>query len=188
MNEPADPEHTRLQVWYKDVERAIRKVDPDHILFLDGNSYSMDFSAFEEVLPNCVYSIHDYSNMGFPAGQPYEGTDEQIDTLKRQYERKVAFMRDRKVPVSAFPSPIAENMILTHKRSGTVNLVLCMRAPTKKAMSRPNNNATICLANSFRSTRKTRSTGAFGCTKTSVSKAWCTRIPTPHTCGYSSRS
>jgi hypothetical protein len=99
MNEPADPEHTRLQVWYKDVERAIREVDPDHILFLDGNSYSMDFSAFEEVLPNCVYSIHDYSNMGFPAGQPYEGTDEQIETLKRQYERKVAFMKERKVPV-----------------------------------------------------------------------------------------
>ncbi|GAB7323952.1 hypothetical protein MBLNU13_g07367t2 [Cladosporium sp. NU13] len=85
-------------VWYKDVEQAIRNVDPDHILFLDGNSYSMDFSAFEEVLPNCVYSIHDYSNMGFPAGQPYEGTDEQIGILKRQYERKVAFMRERKVP------------------------------------------------------------------------------------------
>lgn len=99
MNEPADPEHTRLQVWYKRVEQAIREVDPDHILFLDGNSYSMDFSAFREVLPNCVYSIHDYSNMGFPAGQPYEGTDEQVETLRRQYERKVAFMRERNVPV-----------------------------------------------------------------------------------------
>ena len=101
MNEPADPEHVRLQICYKTVEKAIREVDPDHILFLDGNSYSMDFSAFEEVLPNCVYSIHDYSGMGFPAGEPYEGKDEQDDLLRRQYERKVAFMRERKVPVSS---------------------------------------------------------------------------------------
>lgn len=99
MNEPADPEHDRLQVWYKRAEQAIREVDPDHILFLDGNSYSMDFTAFKEVLPNCVYSIHDYSNMGFPAGDPYEGTEEQIETLRRQYERKVAFMKERNVPV-----------------------------------------------------------------------------------------
>jgi len=99
MNEPADSEHVRLQVWYKKVERAIREVDPDHILFLDGNSYSMDFTAFEEVLPNSVYSIHDYSGMGFPAGQPYEGTAEQDNILRRQYERKIVFMREKKVPV-----------------------------------------------------------------------------------------
>lgn len=99
MNEPADPVQTGLQAWYKRVEKAIREVDPDHILFLDGNSYSMDFTAFEEVLPNCVYSIHDYSNMGFPAGEPYVGASEQDDVLRRQYERKVAFMRERQVPV-----------------------------------------------------------------------------------------
>jgi hypothetical protein len=99
MNEAADLEHVRLQVWYKNVEKAIREVDPDHILFLDGNSYSMDFSAFEEVLPNCVYSIHDYSGMGFPGGQAYEGTAEQDEILSRQYERKVASMRERKALV-----------------------------------------------------------------------------------------
>lgn len=188
MNEPADPEHTRLQVWYKDVEQAIRKVDPDHILFLDGNSYSMDFSAFEEVLPNCVYSIHDYSNMGFPAGQPYEGTDEQIDTLKRQYERKVAFMRERKVPVSSMPRAKLQESMLTFRRSGTANLVQCMRALTKKATSGSTSNVTICLANSFQYTRETKSTGASGYIKTSASKAWSTRIQSPHTCGCSSRS
>lgn len=57
MNEPADPEHTNLQAWYKRVEKAIREVDPNHILWLDGNTYSMDFSGFKEVLPNCVYAI-----------------------------------------------------------------------------------------------------------------------------------
>jgi hypothetical protein len=182
MNEPADPEHTRLQVWYKDVEQAIRKVDPDHILFLDGNSYSMDFSAFEEVLPNCVYSIHDYSNMGFPAGQPYEGTEEQIDTLKRQYERKVAFMRERKVPVSIVPIAKAQKSTLIQGRSGTANSVLCMRVPMKKATSGSTNSVIICSASNFRSTRKTRSTGAFGCTKILASKAWCTQIQIRRTC------
>jgi len=31
--------------------------------FLDGNTYSMDFSHFTEVFPNTVYAMHDY---GFP--------------------------------------------------------------------------------------------------------------------------
>ena len=37
--------------------------------------------------------------MGFPAGTPYEGTDEQKDILRKQYERKVQFMREHKVPI-----------------------------------------------------------------------------------------
>ncbi|EMC97975.1 glycoside hydrolase family 5 protein [Baudoinia panamericana UAMH 10762] len=98
MNEPADPDHHNLQAWYGRVEKAIREVDPDHILWLDGNTYSMDFSGFKEVLPNCVYAIHDYSNMGFPGGS-YEGTDEQKEILRKQYERKVQFMKDHKVPI-----------------------------------------------------------------------------------------
>ncbi|KAK4554312.1 endo-1,4-beta-glucanase [Recurvomyces mirabilis] len=99
MNEPGDPDHHHLQKWYAVVEKAIREVDPHHILWLDGNTYSMDFSGFKDVLPNCVYAIHDYSNMGFPAGQPYKGTDEQKQILRKQYERKVEFMREHKVPI-----------------------------------------------------------------------------------------
>jgi hypothetical protein len=99
MNEPADPSHIALQAFYSRVEKAIREVDPHHVLFLDGNTYAADFTAFKEVLPNCVYAIHDYASMGFPAGQPYTGTDEQKATLQRSYERKVEFMRRHKVPV-----------------------------------------------------------------------------------------
>jgi len=82
------------------VEKAIRSVDPDHILWLDGNTYSMDSSGFKEILPNCVHAIHDYSNMGFLAGNRYTGTDEQKQILRKQYQRKVEFMREHKVPVS----------------------------------------------------------------------------------------
>jgi len=112
MNEPADPDHFHLQAWYARVEKAIRAVDPHHILWLDGNTYSMDFTGFKDILPNCVYAIHDYASMGFPAGDPYTASSEQKDFLRRQYERKVQFMREHKVPVrqktflASSPSPI----------------------------------------------------------------------------------
>ncbi|KAK0634552.1 glycoside hydrolase superfamily [Bombardia bombarda] len=100
MNEPADPDHVNLQAWYGRVEKAIHEVDPGHVLFLDGNTYAMDFSGFKEVLPNCVYAIHDYATMGFPGtGEPYVGTPEQKEALQRAYERKVQFMKERGVPI-----------------------------------------------------------------------------------------
>ncbi|KAK3314602.1 glycoside hydrolase superfamily [Apodospora peruviana] len=99
MNEPADPDHVNLQAWYKRVEKEIRAVDPNHILFLDGNTYAMDFSAFKEVLPNCAYAMHDYASMGFPSGEPYVGTPEQKEFLQKSYERKVEFMKGRGVPI-----------------------------------------------------------------------------------------
>lgn len=62
LNEPCDPEHVRLPAFYKRFEAAIRKVDPDHILWLDGNTFAMEWKGFEDcILPNCVYALHDYS-------------------------------------------------------------------------------------------------------------------------------
>ncbi|KAH8121208.1 glycoside hydrolase superfamily [Trichoderma asperelloides] len=101
LNEPADPQHTRLMSWYERAEKAIRAVDPDHILFLDGNTYAMDFSAFDakKVLPNTVYSCHDYSMMGFPLPEQYDGTDKQKERLRTSFGRKVNFMREAGVPI-----------------------------------------------------------------------------------------
>lgn len=93
LNEPCDPEHIRLPAFYERIERAIRAVDPDHILWLDGNTFAMEWKGFDKVLPNCVYSMHDYSAMGFPTGQRYKGTAEQKELLERQYLRKAEFMR-----------------------------------------------------------------------------------------------
>ncbi|KLU90851.1 hypothetical protein MAPG_09376 [Magnaporthiopsis poae ATCC 64411] len=101
LNEPADPKHTRLIAWYERAEKAIRAVDPDHMLFLDGNTYAMDFSAFpiDKPLPNTVYSCHDYSTLGFPQPEQYEATDEQKKKLRESFARKVEFMKQAKVPV-----------------------------------------------------------------------------------------
>jgi hypothetical protein len=59
LNEPADPKHFRLPAFYKRLEKAVRAIDPDHILWLDGNSYAQEWKFFDEVLPNSVYSIHE---------------------------------------------------------------------------------------------------------------------------------
>jgi hypothetical protein len=61
LNEPCDSEHVRLPAFYDRIERAIRKVDSDHILWLDGNTFAMEWRGFDKVLPNCVYALHDYS-------------------------------------------------------------------------------------------------------------------------------
>lgn len=99
INEPCDPEHKRLPAFYARLEKAIRRIDPDHILWLDGNTFAMEFKGFTEVLPNCVYALHDYSAMGFPDGEPYEGTDAQKDILVKQFGRKSEFHRAHKVPI-----------------------------------------------------------------------------------------
>jgi hypothetical protein len=102
LNEPADAKHVRLINFYNRVEKAIRQVDPKHILFLDGNTYSMEFQRFpDKPYPNTVYAIHDYAVYGFPSKvrEPYTGSKEQIDKLNAQYVRKIQFMQDIGVPV-----------------------------------------------------------------------------------------
>ena len=91
INEPCDPKHIRLPEFYNRLEKSIRKVDQKNILFLDGNTFAMEWKGFDRVLPNCVYSIHDYSRMGFPLGDPFKETLEQVDQLERQFTRKMEF-------------------------------------------------------------------------------------------------
>jgi aryl-phospho-beta-D-glucosidase BglC (GH1 family) len=64
LNEPCDPEHVRLPAFYERIEKAIRAIDADHILWLDGNTFAAEWKGFDKVLPNSVYSMHDYS-VGF---------------------------------------------------------------------------------------------------------------------------
>ncbi|KFA71212.1 hypothetical protein S40288_03848 [Stachybotrys chartarum IBT 40288] len=107
LNEPADPHKTasghygqRLIEWYRRAEKSIRAIDPEHMIFIDGNTYAMDFRAFpKDPLPNAVYACHDYSFLGFPIGEQYEGTDEQKSKLRSSFERKVEFMRQKQVPI-----------------------------------------------------------------------------------------
>ena len=96
INEPCDPEHHRLPEFYDRFEPAIRKIDPHHILWLDGNTFAMEWKCFEHVLPNCAYSLHDYTMMGFPTGERFKGTPEQKEKLEQQFLRKAEFQHGHK--------------------------------------------------------------------------------------------
>ncbi|KAI1455854.1 glycoside hydrolase superfamily [Annulohypoxylon moriforme] len=89
-----------LLSFYDRIVPEIRAVDPNHILFLEGNTFSMDFSGFGKVFPNAVYAIHDYCGFGFPnrIGR-YQGLKEQDAYIRKMYDRKVEFMKRHNVPV-----------------------------------------------------------------------------------------
>jgi endo-1,4-beta-mannosidase len=99
LNEPTDPTQSRLIDFYVRVHDAIREIDPNHVLFWDGNTFASDFSAFGDVhtkLTNSAYSIHDYSGYGFPnAPELYDSSDEQRRRLRRSYEKKRQWMDER---------------------------------------------------------------------------------------------
>ncbi|KAF8332676.1 glucan 1,3-beta-glucosidase [Cantharellus anzutake] len=97
LNEPGDEYHYRLLNWYERVEKAIRGVDPDHILFLDGNTVGVEL--FKSPLPNSVYAIHDYSIYGFPGSEPYSGSERQLQHLWDQYDHKVEYHGKANVPI-----------------------------------------------------------------------------------------
>ncbi|KAF3158246.1 Endo-1,4-beta-xylanase 5, variant 2 [Orbilia oligospora] len=105
LNEPTDPTHYRLQLWYDRVYNAIRAIDPDHILFLDGNTFGSDFSHFVpsetcQKWENVVYSVHDYSRYGFPASKEwYTGSEEQKQQVRKNYNKKVEWMLQNNLPV-----------------------------------------------------------------------------------------
>ncbi|RSL71457.1 hypothetical protein CEP54_001312 [Fusarium duplospermum] len=99
LNEPADPQQTRVVEFYGRLEKAIRAIEPNHLLFLDGNTYAMEWKGFKDILPNSVYVIHDYSMMRFPSGPRYKGTAEQKAKLRQQFSRKIEFHRSHNVPI-----------------------------------------------------------------------------------------
>ncbi|KAJ7643872.1 glycoside hydrolase [Roridomyces roridus] len=101
LNEPtdSDPKHARVVAFYHRIYTAIRSIDPDHIIFFDGNTWAQDFTHFGDaykVWENTSYSIHDYSPFGFPAAhEKYVGNAEQRERMQKTYERKREWMDER---------------------------------------------------------------------------------------------
>ena len=73
LNEPADPSGKVVSEFYRTVVNAIRKVDEEHIIFLDGNRYGMDFQVFGDPEPNTIYSVHDYPAPAYMPHSRYPG-------------------------------------------------------------------------------------------------------------------
>ena len=66
LNEPVLPDgytNTDLKNLYVQIKTAIREVDPNHILFIEGNWYATDFSGLTPKFDNyMVYAFHKYWN------------------------------------------------------------------------------------------------------------------------------
>ena len=103
VNEPGDARGDAIWPFYQRLYEAVRAIDPEHILFLDGNRYSTEFGIFQQVWPNTVYACHDYAVPGFPDGGDYPGLSrgEYFDrgALKRQFLERTQFMRETNTPV-----------------------------------------------------------------------------------------
>lgn len=106
INEPSDPTGEVLPVFYDRLEAAIRAIDSRHVLFLDGNKYSTDFSFLErraEPLPNTVYTAHDYALPGITSATHYPGTTrgEFFDrsVVEKTFLRRTEYMRRTGTPI-----------------------------------------------------------------------------------------
>lgn len=103
INEPAEPTGEKVIPYYKRLREAIVKIDPDHILFLEGDRYAVDFSKFTEVWDNVVYTNHDYAIPGFITGGDYPGyTGKRYfnkDTLEHDFLKRSEFMFSHNVPL-----------------------------------------------------------------------------------------
>jgi endoglucanase len=65
------PDYDNLNRVYRSVVNAIRLIDPDHIIFLEGDLFSRWFDGLdapETLGGNIVYSSHNYSEAGFGPG------------------------------------------------------------------------------------------------------------------------
>ena len=62
INEPTPPDGAALVCLHQEVIRAIREVDPDHLIIVEGDKFSTDFSMFKGPLDeNSAYSFHMYT-------------------------------------------------------------------------------------------------------------------------------
>jgi aryl-phospho-beta-D-glucosidase BglC (GH1 family) len=103
INEPGDAEGIAIWPFYQRLHAAVRAIDTRHILFLDGNRYSTDFTIFKEVWPNTVYTCHDYALPGFADGGDYPGTSRGAyvdrDAVESVFLERTKFMRETGTPI-----------------------------------------------------------------------------------------
>lgn len=102
MNEPEADDVTWLNRFYRRATAAIRALDPDHILFLDGNRSSQQFDELEPPFDrNTVYSSHNYALpatelMAYPG--EFKGVIYDRERLEREYDERTAYMMRQGVP------------------------------------------------------------------------------------------
>jgi hypothetical protein len=102
VNEPNTDKIEWLNHYYHRVTKAVRAIDPDHILFFEGNRDSQQFDGLDHPLDeNAVYSSHLYVPPGIEIGE-YPGEFNSVtydsDQLKKEYEGRREFSHRHGVP------------------------------------------------------------------------------------------
>lgn len=108
MNEPADETRAVVGPLYRRLFEAVRAIDPNHTIFLDGNTYSTEFDMFDaEPWPNTVYSLHDYVASGLGRGGDYPGyTDGTY--IDKEYARNKFLQRSEYARQTGTPIMVGE--------------------------------------------------------------------------------
>ncbi|MFH1478305.1 MAG: glycoside hydrolase family 5 protein [Candidatus Omnitrophota bacterium] len=112
LNEPVIDDNSKdiLRNFYKEAVKRIRKIDKDHIIFLEGNTWSQDLEAIGEPFGNNLsYSIHYYHPLdlthNFGTSLKYPGHIQGEDWDKEKIKRYMGLYRDLsqkwKVPIFA---------------------------------------------------------------------------------------
>jgi len=103
MNEPADETGELVGPVYRRIFDAVREIDHDHTIYLDGNTYSTDFSAFDDPWENTVYTLHDYVAPGLGRGTCYpgdfEGTWVDKDSVEQKFLQRSEYARKTGTPL-----------------------------------------------------------------------------------------
>jgi aryl-phospho-beta-D-glucosidase BglC (GH1 family) len=103
LNEPADPTGRAVAALYERLTAAIRAIDPDHMLFVDGNRYATEFGIFDEPSGNTVYTCHDYATAALRKDGVYPGLTggEWFDasTLEAKFLERTAYARANGTPL-----------------------------------------------------------------------------------------
>jgi endoglucanase len=94
INEPADESRAVIGPFYRRLSEAIRQIDADHVLFLDGNTYATEFDFFDAAADNTVYTLHDYVPAGIGRGAPYDR-----DAARQKFLTRSAYARATDTPI-----------------------------------------------------------------------------------------
>jgi hypothetical protein len=102
LNEPVSPTPEGLNRVYRKVVEGIRKVDSDHLIFLEGNLFSTCFDELEPPFDrNLVYSCHNYTTPGLSKGLypgKMNGIWYDINKLRQDFKNRRAYMSEHNVP------------------------------------------------------------------------------------------
>jgi hypothetical protein len=105
LSDEYTPDWPTMNRLYRRVVEAVRAVDSDHIILLEGDYYSRRFDELDAPFaPNLVYSSHNYTRAGFGPG-PYPGTilgtdwDRDVQVRRVDEAEGTIFSRRHNVPL-----------------------------------------------------------------------------------------